>query len=86
MEIRQAQARDPKLVRREIMDPSFAKDEIGWEAKRWIEELLALLRRVEWVAELQDYLWEDCCPDCRRRKEEGHAPDCELAKALKGGE
>jgi hypothetical protein len=41
---------------------------------------------VEWVAELQDYLWEDCCPDCRRRKEEGHAPDCELAKALKGGE
>jgi hypothetical protein len=48
--------------------------------------LLALLRRVEWVAELQDYLWEDCCPDCRRRKEEGHAPDCELAKALKGGE
>jgi hypothetical protein len=52
------------------------------EARKERANLLDLLRRVEWVAELQDYLWEDCCPDCRRRKEEGHAPGCELARAL----
>jgi hypothetical protein len=45
--------------------------------------LLDLLRRVEWVAEMQDHSWEECCPDCRRRKEEGHATNCKLAMALK---
>lgn len=49
--------------------------------------LRALLAEVEWkgwvyrAAELMP-----ACPDpkCRRTKEEGHAPDCRLAAALKG--
>jgi hypothetical protein len=50
------------------------------------DNLLDLLRRVEWAAYNPDHPWDQCCPVCGRLKRDGHAPDCELAAALKGGE
>jgi hypothetical protein len=48
--------------------------------------LIDLLRKVEWAAYSPDHPWDQCCPVCGRLKRDGHAPDCELAAALKGGE
>ncbi len=49
------------------------------------EDLLALLREVEWVpgsGRDESYL---CCPACGGVKEDdGHAPDCRLAAFLRG--
>lgn len=46
------------------------------------------LRRLEWSAAVRDNvgIWP-ACPVCWAMKHDGHAPDCELAKALAvGGE
>jgi len=43
-----------------------------------------MLERLEWI-EHKDWLVE-CCPFCKKGKNQGHAPDCELAKLLKGSE
>lgn len=40
-----------------------------------------MLERLEWI-EHKDWLVE-CCPFCKKGKNQGHAPDCELAKLLK---
>jgi len=49
--------------------------------------LLAALRTVEWAAE--GYAAEGlhpACPACRAWQSHGHAPDCQLAKALRDAE
>ena len=43
-----------------------------------------MLERLEWI-EHKDWLVE-CCPFCKKGKNQGHALDCELAKLLKGSE
>jgi hypothetical protein len=44
--------------------------------------LVAALRAVEWSnpAHIR------CCPSCQRRWDGGHAPDCQLDKALRAAE
>jgi hypothetical protein len=45
-----------------------------------IGELKAVLKATEWVRKPG---WGDACPLCEVWKEDGHAPDCQLAAALK---
>lgn len=48
------------------------------------ERAESVLRKVEWHAAPPRFE-AGCCPCCGREKSDGHAPDCELAAALKGG-
>jgi hypothetical protein len=51
------------------------------DARKERANLLDLLRRVEWVG--FDYVPHMCeCPCCYHKRHEGHAPGCELARAL----
>lgn len=50
------------------------------------EEVLALLREVEWSATIdQNAGGEHACPECFCGEPEGHAPDCRLAAFLGRG-
>jgi len=40
------------------------------------KELKEMLKRLEWDKT------DDFCPECRRYKNDGHAPECQLAKLL----
>ena len=46
-----------------------------------LAEARAALRGIEWLKELTGIF----CPDCANTKEQGHAPDCNLAAALGEG-
>lgn len=50
------------------------------------ESLLAALKAVEWVPTGEDGEGEEQCPSCGDWKHRGHAPDCQLAAALRKGE
>ena len=54
-------------------------------AEALVERYRELLRKVEWHDRDEDGLegWYRC-PICGGHKEDGHYPDCELAKALEG--
>jgi len=45
-----------------------------------VEKLRAVLRKVEWMGA---YEHAAMCPECDGRERDGHAPDCELAAALR---
>jgi len=48
--------------------------------------LLAVLKAVEWAPpHLTDGL-HDICPSCGHFKNQGHAPDCQLDKALRAAD
>ena len=43
------------------------------------DKRLVLLKRLEWTPdEMNDYY----CPVCYQDRDQGHAPDCELAEAI----
>lgn len=44
------------------------------------EEMLSLLRELEWSADHDEY--PDCCPICHCAEPKTHAPDCRLAALL----
>ncbi len=47
--------------------------------------LEGLLRKVEWVwFQYSDYISEGVCCSCWQCVDDGHAPDCEWAEAMKG--
>ena len=51
------------------------------ESLRIIELQHKLLKRREWEADQE--IGAPWCPECGANKKQGHAPDCELAAALK---
>ena len=46
------------------------------------DRLRGLLKRCEWSVHDDDY--RNYCPICMEYQDDGHAPDCELAQALRG--
>jgi len=56
-------------------------DELFPELLRIIELQHKLLKRREWEADQE--IGAPWCPECGANKKQGHAPDCELAAALK---
>ena len=77
----------------------FAGHEIGWvfcnlkgacrllasligREREAAREMREVLRECEWAGAEARYV----CPCCERSKDEGHAPDCRLARLIGGGE
>jgi len=76
---------EPPLILGQFIDPSEAA--LALRAVNSHSALLAALRTVEWAAE--GYAAEGlhpACPACRAWQSHGHAPDCQLAKALRDAE
>jgi hypothetical protein len=51
-----------------------------------VERLRELLGRLEWAGTIVFDEWYDkgkCCPVCRGEQDDGHAPGCELAAAIR---
>lgn len=46
------------------------------------DELLALLKKMEWEL-TTDWISVECCRSCHELRKSGHTPDCELASLLK---
>jgi hypothetical protein len=78
------------MVHSHLYDTPEARQAIKqWTLEIYMEEyerleagcrqLLATLAAVEWI----DVESWDMCPSCHATKSEGHAPDCQLAAALR---
>ena len=67
----------------EICDNDYTNKVVA-EAAQTALAYREMLERLEWI-EHKDWLVE-CCPFCKKGKNQGHAPDCELAKLLKESE
>lgn len=53
------------------------------ECQKRVARLEGVLKRVQWVEDSYGAFW---CPVCNKGDYVPHAPDCELAAALRGGE
>jgi hypothetical protein len=56
------------------------------EAIAEVERLRGLLGRLEWAGTVvfdEWYAKRKCCPVCRGEQDDGHAPGCELAAAIR---
>jgi hypothetical protein len=68
------EARDRQCAIKVKLSKMFEKQQA---AAREADRLAELLKRCEWEA-------GGWCPICRERMNHGHAPGCELARALRG--
>ena len=52
------------------------------QLKQKLAESEKVLKRLEWLQAMRDAWF---CPICKNSKDEGHAPDCEMARLIKKG-
>ena len=69
---------------------TWCEDEINDDDIEYIKastatRLRGLLRRVEWIPDVNGRTKFDWCPICEQVRGLGHAADCELAKEISGG-